>query len=104
MCIDDVILFRGADTEPPERVQGAKVQAKGEERELSWERARDNTITAFYRIYAGKKLVAETHRLAARLKKADVGDARLSIVAVDLYGNASAAAQVVAAVAPPKSR
>jgi hypothetical protein len=53
-------------------------------------RARDNTLTAFYRIYAGKKLVAESVQLKARLKAAAVGEAPLTIVAVDLYGNVSA--------------
>lgn len=95
--IDDFIVFRGTDTEPPEKVKGVKFEAKGDELELTWEKAKDNTITAFYRIYADKKLVAESHRLSAKLKKADVGDAPLTIVAVDLYGNASEPSQPVTA-------
>ena len=42
-----------------------------------------------------KKLVAETHRLTARLKTADVQGAALSVVAVDLYGNRSAPSEPV---------
>jgi hypothetical protein len=85
--LDDVVIFRGTDTEPPERVRGVKLRRTGDDVEVSWERAKDNTLTAFYRIYAGKKLVAESHRLKATLKASAVGDAGLTVVAVDLYGN-----------------
>lgn len=86
--IDDIVIFRGADTEPPQRVTGVKAEPKGDDVELSWNKAKDNTITAFYRIYAGKKLLTETHRLNAQLKKVDATEP-LTVVAVDLYGNAS---------------
>jgi hypothetical protein len=86
--LDDVVIFRGADVEPPEQVRGVQVRRNGDELEVSWERAKDNTLTAFYRIYAGQKLVAESHRLMTTLRASAVGDAALTIVAVDLYGNA----------------
>jgi hypothetical protein len=83
----EVVLFRGADTEPPARVTGLKVKKSTDEIVLSWERAKDNTLTAFYRIYAGKQLLAETHRLGARLKVSTAEP--LTVVAVDLDGNTS---------------
>jgi hypothetical protein len=86
---DDVVIFRGVDDEPPARVTGVRVRRAEGGLELSWERAKDNTLTAFYRVYAGEKMVAETHRLAARLKASAVEGAPLRVVAVDLYGNAS---------------
>jgi hypothetical protein len=86
--IDDVIIFRGADVEPPQRVGGLQARRAGNEIALSWDRTRDNTLTAFYRIYAGKNLLAETPQLTARVKAA-AGNAPLTVVAVDLYGNAS---------------
>lgn len=93
--IDDVVIFRGDDDEPPARVSGVKVERQANDLEVSWNRASDNTLTAFYRLYAGQKLVAETHRLSARLKTADVKGAALSVVAVDLYGNCSVPSEPV---------
>jgi hypothetical protein len=87
--IDDVVIFRGDDEEPPARVSGVKVQRQANELEISWQRASDNTLTAFYRVYADKKLVIETHRLTVRLKTAELEGTALSVVAVDLYGNCS---------------
>lgn len=89
MRIDNVVVFRGVPTEPPEAVRGCKIKRDGDDVELSWEPARADTVTAFYRIYAGANFIAESHRLSARLKAATVGTAALTVVAVDLYGNAS---------------
>src|SRR5262249_18490988 len=85
--IGDVIIFRGADEEPPAKVTGIKVARSGDEIALSWDKAKDNTLTAFYRIYAGKTLLQETHQLSAKVKAG--GDGKLAIAAVDLYGNQS---------------
>lgn len=90
--IDDLIVFRGQDVEPPERVTGVKAKRDGDQVELSWNRANDNTLTAFYRIYAGKELLAETIQLSARVK---AGPAPFLVVAVDLYGNASIPSEAI---------
>jgi hypothetical protein len=95
--IDNVVVFRGNDTEPPETVRGVKAHRDGADVALSWEPARDNTLTTYYRIYAGKNLIAESHRLTARVKASATGDGPLTVVAVDLYGNASAPSAPVAA-------
>jgi len=89
LLIGDLVIFRGADVEPPERVRGVRVRRDRDDIEVSWEKARDNTLTAVYRVHAGKKLVAESHQLTARLRASVVGAAPLSVVAVDLYGNAA---------------
>jgi hypothetical protein len=87
--LDDVVIYRGVDQEPPAQISSVKAERRGDEIVISWEPARDNTLTAFYRIYAGEKLLAEAHQLTARVQAADVGDAALAVVAVDLDGNAS---------------
>jgi hypothetical protein len=94
--IGDVVIYRGADTEPPAKVTGVKVQRDGDAVTLSWDKARDNTLTAFYRIYAAKTLVAETHQLTTRLQTAAAKDGPLTVVAVDLDGNASEPSEPVA--------
>src|SRR5262249_6754272 len=94
--IGDVVIFRGDDNEPPSRVTGVKGQRQGAELVLSWNRAADNTLTAFYQVYADKKLVAETHSLTARLKLAEVPGGSLSVTAVDLYGNRSQSSEPAA--------
>lgn len=93
--IDDLVIFRGDDQESPARVSGVKGRRQAEDLELSWNRARDNTLTAYYQLYADTKLVAETSRLTARLKADDVPDGALTVVAVDLYGNRSAPSEAV---------
>jgi hypothetical protein len=86
---DDIVLYRGADGEAPEQVTNVKLQRQGDQVEVTWNKARDNTLTACYRIYAGKKLLKETPELTAKLPAGDVGEEGVSIVAVDLEGNAS---------------
>lgn len=90
--IDDLVIFRGADVEPPAPVAGIQLERQGDEVTVTWNKSRDNTLTAFYRLYAGEKLLLETHRLSAQVPAASVTEATLRLVAVDLYGNASAPA------------
>ena len=87
--LDHVVVFRGADLEGPQQVTGVKVASVGEERAVSWERAKDNTITAYYQVLAGGKVVAETHRLSVKLKAELLAGKELTVVARDLYENAS---------------
>jgi len=93
--IDDCVIFRGQDVEPPSKVGGVQARRAGEDVELSWERARDNTLTVFYRVFAGGKQVAETHQLSARLKTPEAGAGPFTVVGVDLYGNTSAPSDAV---------
>ena len=94
LIISDLVIFRGADVEPPQRVAGIESTVERDRLLISWQRAEDNTLTAYYRIYAGDQLFAETHRLEARLPVADIKGRDVSIVAVDLYDNQSAAAKI----------
>lgn len=91
--IDDFIIFRGADLEPPARVAGLKAERKGDEVVLTWNRSEDNTLTAFYRVTVGgrgeQRLVAETHRLTISLAVAQAAGKPLTVTAVDFYGNTS---------------
>jgi hypothetical protein len=98
--LDEVVVFRGRDTEPPSRVTGLKAQRAGEDVDLSWDKAKDNTLTAFYRVYVGKDLLTETHRLTARLKGSVIGERPITVVAVDLDGNASEPSEPVKAGKP----
>ncbi len=85
----DKLLEQIQKDQAPEQVANVKLQRQGDQLEVTWNKARDNTLTAFYRIYAGKKLLKETPELTAKLPAGDVGDEGVSIVAVDLEGNAS---------------
>jgi len=97
--IDDFIIFRGADTEPPARVTGLKAERKGDEVVLSWNRSEDNTLTAFYRVCVGARgaprLLAETHRLTLALSAAQAAGKPVTVTALDLYGNASPPSETV---------
>ena len=95
LIVSDLVIFRGADVEPPQRVTGIESTVEGERLLIRWQRAEDNTLTAYYRLYAGDQLLAETPRLEARLPSTDIKGRDVSIVAVDLYDNASAAAKMV---------
>jgi hypothetical protein len=59
--------------------------------------ARDNTVTAFYRVHGGKKLLTETQHLSARVKTSAVAQVPITIVAVDYFGNASEGSEAAAA-------
>ena len=88
--MDEVIVFRGADVEGPERVAGVRVrQGEGKTLSVSWRRARDNTITAWYDVLADRKRVARSHRLSVQVPAAEIAGKAITVVAVDLYGNRS---------------
>ncbi|MBM4040107.1 MAG: hypothetical protein FJ290_16505 [Planctomycetes bacterium] len=97
--IDDFIIFRGTDLEPPARVTGLKAERKGGEIVLSWNRSEDNTLTAFYRVTVGARgeprLMAETHRLTLTLGPAAAAGKPVTVAALDLYGNASPPSEAV---------
>jgi hypothetical protein len=93
LVIGDLVLFRGIDVEPPARVTGVQLRREGEALVLSWDRARDNTLTAYYGVFAGQQRIAQTHRLDLRLPSAESQADALTVVAYDLYDNASAASE-----------
>ena len=90
LIISDLVIFRGADVEPPQPVAGIESRVERDLLLVSWQQAEDNTLTAYYRIYAGEQVLAETSRLEARLPVADLKGRDVSVVAVDLYDNVSA--------------
>src|SRR5262249_26153149 len=71
-----------------EQVTGVQVKRAGDTIEVSWNRARDNTLTAYYQVLAEDKVVAETHRLSATLA-AKSASGPFRVLAYDLYGNVS---------------
>ena len=87
--LDEVVVFRGMDLQPPARVAGLTARREGGKVLLAWRRSRDNTLTAFYRVYAKGRPVAKTHRLSAALDAGKVAAGPLTVTAVDLYGNES---------------
>jgi hypothetical protein len=87
--IGDFIIFRGADLVGPERVTGVAARREGGQVKLSWKRARDNVLTAYYRVFAGTEKLAETHQLTAAVPAERAAGKALTVVAVDLYENAS---------------
>jgi len=95
LLIGDVVIFRGRDVEAPQQVTGVTAQRAGEKVTVAWQRAKDNTLAAYYHVLADGKLAAETNRLSADLTAA-AGKA-LTVVAYDLYGNASRPSEAVKA-------
>ena len=87
--IDDFIIFRGKDVEGPEQVGGVELKRDGGDVVLTWKRSKDNTLTAFYVIKADDSTLVETHLLTSHIKTADATGKALTVVAYDLYGNAS---------------
>jgi len=86
--IDNVVIFRGADVEPPQRVAGVKLDSRAGGKVLSWRPPADNTFALYYAVLADGKRIAETHRLSVALPAGAAGKA-VTVVAADLYGNTS---------------
>jgi len=97
--LDEFVIFRGADLEPPATVTGLKLERRGDKVNLTWDRAPDNTLTAYYRVWAERSWktaagvqakardIAATHQLSATLDASDVAGHHLRVTAHDLYGN-----------------
>jgi hypothetical protein len=94
LLISDLVIFRGADVEPPDPPGDVQAKKVREAIHLSWQRADDNTLTAYYRIYAGDEMLVETHRLSAVVPHDWPQGRAMTVVAVDFYDNVSAPAEV----------
>lgn len=92
LLISDLVIFRGQDVEPPLPVDRIRHEVVDDRLVVRWARSKDNTLTAFYRIYAGDQLLAETHGLQVSLPVDHVGDRSIEVRAVDLFDNVSASA------------
>lgn len=95
LLLGDVVIFRGFDVEPPSRVAGLTARRDGDKVTVTWRLAADNTLTAYYRVYVGERVAAETHQLSVTLD-AEKAPGSLRVTACDLYGNESAPSDVVA--------
>ncbi|KKL97769.1 hypothetical protein LCGC14_1831110 [marine sediment metagenome] len=93
--MDQVVIFRGADVEGPERVGGVAVGKAGDAIAVSWKRAADNTMTIYYDVLADGKVVAQSHRLSARVVAEKLKGKKITVVAVDMYGNRSKPSRAV---------
>jgi hypothetical protein len=97
--IDDFIIFRGMDLEPPAAPTGLTAKREGDKVLLSWNRSDDNTLTAFYRVCVGARgeprLLAETHLPTLALDAAKAAGRPISVTALDLYGNVSPPSEAV---------
>ncbi len=91
--LDEVVIFRGRDLQPPEPPPGVRAEKTGEKLVVSWRKARDNTLAVYYRVLAGGKQLAETHGLSAEVPAGGAAGKPIAVVAVDLYGNASGPAR-----------
>lgn len=97
--IADFVVFRGRDVKAPETPAGVTVKKEGEDVLVSWKKSKDNTLTAYYRVLAGKEVLAETFNLSAMLKAAQLAGAKaageLTVQAADFYNNLSAPSTAV---------
>ena len=96
VSIADAVMFRGLDCEPPEKVTGLKGERKGSRVVLSWKPARDNTLTVWYRVMAGRgkahRAIAEVPGLSVELPAPARWLERetVTVRAVDFFENVSA--------------
>ena len=101
--LDEVVIFRGMDTEGPARVTGVRARTDGKRTVLTWQRSADNTLTAWYRVRAGERVIAEGRDLSATLDAAQVAGGPLTVTAMDLYGNESSPSEAIGAAAPAET-
>lgn len=87
--IDAFVVFRGMDMEPPVRVEHVSLSRDGNDVVVSWSRAKDNTLAAYYQVMVDGEAAAETHQLSLRMEANKVTSREVTVVAFDLYGNAS---------------
>ena len=95
--IDDVIIFRGVDVEPPERRQRRQGAAQGRRPGGVLGAGQGQHPDGLLPRLRGQEAADRNAPLDGQAQEADVADSRLTVVAVDLYGNASEPSQVVAA-------
>ncbi|HET6428848.1 MAG TPA: hypothetical protein VFJ30_10585, partial [Phycisphaerae bacterium] len=95
--ISDAVLFRGLDVEPPEAPAGVKVRTQAGRAVVSWEPAKDNTLTVWYRVTAGGRTIAEAAELSASVPASAVEGRKVAVQAVDFFENISAASEAVVA-------
>ena len=94
LLISDAVLFRGIDNQPPERPGGLSAKRHGREVTFSWQPAKDNTLTVWYRLEAAApgssaQIVAEAAELSVTLPAAKVAGKTVTVRAVDFFENVS---------------
>ncbi|MHC4716773.1 MAG: sugar-binding protein, partial [Planctomycetota bacterium] len=97
ILISDAVVFRGIDDEPPARPAGVKVTTWGNRAVVTWEPAKDNTLTVWYKVTADGRTVAEAAELTASLPLAKVKGKAIAVQAVDFFENVSQRSEPVRA-------
>ncbi len=101
LLISEAVIFRGIDSAPPERPAGVKLKLEGDWASVSWQPARDNTLTVWYQVLAGEgpaaEVVAEAPELTVKLPRAKLAGKSLRVRAVDFFENVSQPSEPVAA-------
>ncbi|MBN1808804.1 MAG: fibronectin type III domain-containing protein [Planctomycetes bacterium] len=105
LALDNVVLYRGDDVQPPAAIEDLKVSAAEGVVTLTWSRPEDNLFAVLYRVYrsaAGDvkaedgNLVAVTHNVAfTDTTLVNPGGYHYRVVAYDYAGNASDASNEV---------
>jgi len=89
ILISDVVMFKGVDSAPPERVANVRCTVASGKARLSWAKAPDNTLTVWYKVSAGGETVAESAGLSVELPLEKVRGKALTVQAVDFFENVS---------------
>jgi len=92
ILIGESVMFRGRDTEPPDKVTGVKVHIDGDRAVITWNKSADNTLTCWYQIQAGRggdKATFEAAALSATVPPAAVAGKQITVRAVDFFENFS---------------
>ena len=66
-----------------------KLRAAGGTATLSWQPAKDNTLTVWYKVSADGEVLAEAAELSATLPLSKVQGRKLTVQAVDFFENVS---------------
>ncbi len=109
--IDDFVIYRGTDRQPPEKVTGLAAQATPEGVKLSWQPATDNVGVQVYVVARADgggafKKIAESHAVGCLDTAAGEGTCRYRVFAIDFeenYGPWSDPVAVRSTAAPHKT-
>ena len=61
----------------------------GDKVEISWQKAADNVLTAYYQVFVDGRPAGETHGLSCHLPSDEAAGAEVEVCACDLDGNVS---------------
>lgn len=92
LSLDNFVLYRGEDRQPPRRVQGQEARGAEQGVRLSWQQAKDNVFPMVYSVARASRggdfrKIAETHQTSFLDRTAGKGRYRYRVLACDFENN-----------------